>query len=214
MNYSKTIMRCLMGIVLAIASTYGHAVPILYFDGSSDYDATSGLLTINAGLTGTDGIAPPPTLAGSSLSIQASFVSASSVDSITTGWFDSAPGSPDLSIIDGGATTLLEGEILDLLIKGPNGLDFGVLAANFTPTAGSLLGDFTDPSGIFALELNLTSVFSPAMFESDFSGQTDGRVTTGAAIPPSEIPEPGIFALLALSLGLVVMGRKYAVNKS
>ena len=212
-THSKYLSR-LLGAFLLLASAQGQAIPTLFFDGTTNYNAGTGLLSINAVLSGSIDIAPPPGLAGSSLTIAASFNSTSTSAFVTTGFFKTAPGAPDLSIVDGGATTLLEGEILDLILRGADGLDFGILAGNFTPTAGSLLGDFTNPSGIFALELNLTSVFSSTMFNGDFSGQSDGRVTPGEALPPSAIPEPDTLLLLALSLFGLAASQKWIARKN
>ena len=198
-----------LGALLLVANFQVYAVPTLYFDGDTNYDAITGLLTINAVLTGSVDIAPPPGLDGSSMTLSTSFGSVSSAGGTTTGFFGSAPGAPDLSIIDGNAVTLLEGEIMDLILRGEDGRDSGILAANFSPTAGSLLGDFADPSGIFALELNLTSVFGPGIFDEDFSGQADGRVTPGEAFPPSLIPEPDLLVLLAMSLLGLLAGQMY-----
>lgn len=205
---SKYTMRFL-GMLFLVANFQVHAVPTLYFDGDTNYDAISGLLTIDAVLTGSVDVAPPPSLDGSSLTLSTSFGSVSSAGGITTGFFGSAPGAPDLRIADGNSNILLEGEIMDLLLRGADGADLGILAANFTPTAGSLLGDFSDPSGIFALELNLTSVFGAGMFDEDFSGQADGRITPGEAFPPSLIPEPDLLVLLAMSLLGLLAGQMY-----
>ena len=207
---SRYLLR-LLGAFLLVASTHGHAIPILYFDGSTNYGAGSGALSIDAVLTDSVDIAPRPDLTSSTLSIQASFVSSNTSAIVTTGLFGTAPGAPDLSVVDGGPTTLLEGEILDLIITGANGLDFGILSGNFTPTAGSLLADFTNPSGVFALELNLTTPFGAGMFDSNFTGQSDGRVSAEAALPPEAIPipEPGTLALLTMSLFGLVASQKY-----
>lgn len=197
---------CLLGVVLLLASTQGHAIPTLFFDGTTDYDAASGLLNINSVLTGSVDIAPPPDLTGSSLSLQASFVSSNTTTVATTGIFGTAPGTPDLSIVDGGAITLLEGEILDLVMSGDNGLVFGELTGNFSPQAGSLLADFSDPSGIFALVLNIDTTFSADMFDSDFSGEADGQIRYG------QVPIPtAVWLFISGLLGLAGLARRKKV---
>ena len=198
-----------LGVLFLVTGSQAYAIPTLFFDGETNYDAGTGMLTIDAVLMGSIDIAPPPVLSGSSMTLSALFSSENSSDGITSGFFGTALAVPDLSIVDGGAITLLEGDILDLLLTGADGLDFGILAGNFSPTAGSLFSDFTDPSGIFALELNLTTVFGAGMFDENFSGQSDGRVSVGEAVPPdlfppSGIPEPDTLVLLVLSrFGLV-----------
>jgi hypothetical protein len=61
---------------------------------------------------------------------------------------------------------------------------------------------------MFAIELNLSTIFANDMFESDFNGDINGNLKSAA------VPEPQTLAILAT--GLVIFGfvrRKHFKNK-
>jgi hypothetical protein len=68
----------------------------------------------------------------------------------------------------------------------------------FAPTGGSLLQYFSNPSDLFALTLNLSTLFGSTMFNYDFTGISNGNVTSR-----STVSEPGMVSLLIVGIGLL-----------
>lgn len=197
-------------VVLAVllgTSQAVQAVPTYYFDGQLVFDAGTGALDITAVITDSADLSVTPVYTGSSVEFHATFSSASDSGGVTTGDFTGAGGT-DFSFVGGDATVLLDGSIISLSILGADGNDFGVLTGEVTPTGGSTLSDFSDPSSVFSLVLNLDTVFSATMFESSFTGHVDGRLE---AVPttPSELPVPAAIWLFGSGLlGLVGVARR------
>ena len=193
-------IKCIKGVFFALGmvlfSANVAAYPMLTFDGKLNYVAATGLLEINGALTGSSADVSAPL--GSSFSVQGIF-SGFGVDTngfLTVGEFSGVAGN-DLEIAGG---SLLAGELSGLEMRGINGFASGVLNALFTPTAGSVQNLFSDPSDLFALTLNLTSVFDTAMFNSDFSGLVDGSLHSRALT----VPEPGVVMLYFVGLFLLL----------
>jgi len=197
----------LAGVVLLGTSQVALAVPTYYFDGQITYDSGSGALDITGALTGYDDLSVVPVTVGSSVVFHATFDSSSYSNPITEGTF-LGTGGTDFSITDGSPALMLEGGINSLVITGADGSDLGVLQGEVSPDAGATLGDFSDPSSVFSLLLNLDTVFSSTMFASDFSGQVDGSLRP---IPnnPQEVPLPAAIWLFGSGLlGLFGVARR------
>jgi hypothetical protein len=202
----KQKLNAILGIVLLGAALEASAVPTLTFDGTVNFDASSGVLSVDSILTSSSDIFPVPTTGlGSSLQFSATLDpgSISSFTDIfgnvsTVSDFGGVLGD-DLTVMDASSNTLLIGEFIDLTMFGRNGQGNGVLTGNVSATGGSLQSDF-GTSHILAVEFILTPSFSfgPDMFRSDFGGEIDGDLTSTA------VPEPGIVAMLAM--GLVLIG--------
>ncbi len=211
------------GILLALplcAAAPALAVPTLYFDGGLSFNSTSNILSVNTTLTGAVDVVPAPTLAGSSLifSAQLNPGSVSSSGGVTGAGFDSAPGSPDFSVTGGLGGVLLQGEFVSLFMRGTEPLYLpgitdpltsgtsGILSGVVQLTGGSLTGQFAGLPDVFALELNLTTAFGPAMFASDFDGLIDGKMTAA--------PEPPVWLLMWAGLLALVAVRRPAPIRS
>lgn len=187
----KKIMRQVLvcAVFLGLSST-AHAVATLSFGGTVDY--TSGLLSVDGQLTGTQSIIPTPDLTSSFVGLSTTFVSETTVSGVTIGTF----GGGTILVSDSSGT-LLTGDFSSAQMGGLDGSNQGSLTLVFSPTGGSLFSYFSNPSDLFALTLNLTSNFGAGMFGSDFSGVGNGNITSRT------IPEPGVLSLLVVGLGLL-----------
>lgn len=208
-------------IALCLA-TPARAVPTLVFDGTLDYTSTTGKLRITAELTGYSDLSVTPVLAGSLLSLEALFDSvqvtnlAPGIDQIS-GNFVTANSNPDISITGGDNADLLTANLNSLTLFGLNITNSGTLNGEITPLAGGLLfDDFTDPSQVIALVLNLDINFNATMFNTDFAGAVTANGTDTGIIAIS-VPEPGSLALtlpglLLLGFAAVKNGRQPSFN--
>jgi hypothetical protein len=96
-----------------------------------------------------------------------------------------------------GSDYLLTGDFSSAQMGGINGLDQGVLTLVFSPTSGTLLNYFSDPSDLFALTLDLSTTFGENMFSASFFGVGNGNITS------RDVYEPGVLSLLLMGIGLV-----------
>jgi hypothetical protein len=103
----------------------------------------------------------------------------------------------DLMVLDGDANNLLTGDFSYLEMKGGNGFSSGLVSGLLNANGGSLASEF-GLGNLIALEFNLSTAFSSAMFEQDFSGRIDGRIEGETAVP-----EPSMPALLAIGILLI-----------
>lgn len=199
-----------IGLVLAFAASAAQAIPTLFFDGAIDYDSTSTELMVEASLTESVDITPAPTLLGSTMVFSAFFDSVESLsgscffcsDSTKGYFFGSTDASiNDLEIIDGDGTTLLTAKFDSLSLEGIDGGDTGEIIGILSATGGSLISMF-DGSDLFALQLNLSTVFSDTMYDSDFAGRVDGNIKARS------VPEPSSLALLGLGILITGFARK------
>ena len=203
------------GLILLLASSAVQAIPTLFFDGDDatgagvDYSAASGQLSVSAALTASEDISPAPTLAGSTMVFNAYYYN---VENLTGGCFFCAPSTKgnflgdadsminDLEIIDGAGTVLLTAKFDSLSLEGFNGEDRGEISGLLNATGGSLMSTF-DGGNLFAMQLNLNTIFSSSMYSSDFSGDIDGYIE-------ANVSEPAPLALLLLGLVLTGFARR------
>ncbi|VAX11162.1 hypothetical protein MNBD_GAMMA25-1640 [hydrothermal vent metagenome] len=205
MSMRNLIKKSLAILGVALFAGSVSAYPMLSFDGGMFFDSTSDQFGIQGGLTGAYETSSAPVLAGSSFQLNALLSSATSTADFTVGEFTGIAGISDISIYGGDSTLLLEGELSGLQMGGANGSDMGILVGMFNATGGSLLGDFATTSDLFALELNLTTVFGLGMFEQSFSGLIDGNLTSQGSV---SVPEPGMLVLFVLGLGLMMIATR------
>ncbi|MGB5474151.1 MAG: PEP-CTERM sorting domain-containing protein [Gammaproteobacteria bacterium] len=178
-------------MLLGLAST-ANAIPTLTFGGHVSYTASTGLLSLDGQLLGSQSIIKMPDCASSWLSLSTTLISPSSANGVTVGAF--GPGSINIGDSSG---SLLTGGFSLAQMGGLDGSDQGALSLLLTPTGGSLLSYFSDPSDLFAMTLNLSTPFGADIFSGDFTGDVNGNVTSRASVP-----EPGIISLLIVGLGL------------
>lgn len=203
----------IIGLALILAASAAQAIPTLYFDGTINYVAGTnpgtGDLSVDAVLTQTTDIAPVPATIDSTMVFSAFL---DSIESLSGGCFfcaDSTKGNfigsadaltNDLKIVDGdGTTTLLTAKFDSLSLEGADGGTRGVIIGLLSATGGSLMSTFAG-SDLFALQLNLDTVFSDTMYNSDFTGRVDGNI--------SSVPEPTTLALLGLGILIASFTRK------
>jgi len=191
MEFSR-IGRMLIGIVLLGMATAANAVPTLTFGGSIDYTASSGLLTLNGTLFSSSSIFPTPDFSTSTIMLSTTLTSTYNGSGVTIGTF----GAGTISISDSSGS-LLTGSFSLAQMGGLDGGNQGALSLIFTPTGGSMLSYFSNPSDLFALTLNLSTLFGSNMFLFDFTGTGNGNITSRS------VSEPGMVSLLIVGLGLL-----------
>lgn len=203
-NFTKII-----GFIIALAATSAQAVPTLYFDGTIDYTTGSSELSVSAALTETTDITPAPVLDGSTMVFSALFDYLESISggcmfcgTSIKGHFNGNADSAvdDLEIVGGDGTVLLTAKFDSLTLEGVVDGDRGQITGLLDATGGSLMSMF-DGSDLFALQLNLNTVFTTAMYDTDFNGNVDGNIRANVA-------EPSVVALLGFGLLLTGFARK------
>lgn len=198
------------GVKKAEAITLG--LPDFSFDtaalagGGMSYNATTGILNVNAGLQTVKNVNGSVTPLTGTVNYSMKLLSVSSNAYTTTANFGTAygPRFNDLTIIDGSGTLLLSGIFSSAQISGMNGLNVGAGSAIFNLTGGTYQTLFqqqcqgaTPCGGMVNLTYNLSGVtFGSGLFASNFSGQTKGDI--------APVPEPA--TLLLLGSGLISAG--------
>ncbi len=204
----KGIFAILMTLMLGV-STSVFAYPLLTFNAvtgtGSDgliYDGATGQLSILGTLTGAYDIATPINFDGSSIVLTAYFDTA--VDDISSGYTFAGFTGGNLSIIDGdaAATTLLDGSLANLLMYGATGDNQATMIGDFAIATGTLSSEFQSIADLFALELNLSTLFNADIFQNEFGfiGDVYGTVSSDAV----SVPEPSVLFLFAA--GLLMLG--------
>lgn len=210
-TFSKTIMS-LFAIGLLFVSSSCLAIPTLNFGGNIMYDQMYSPADLNISavlLPGFTDLSYSPDLATSSVILSADFMSASSDGTYTTGIFGTTPMNDLLISDNGGTNTLLTGNVGTLLLTGREGTNLGILAGTINITGGLLAGDFGGVGSLFSININLDILFAPDMFNSEFSGITNGSITQ------AQVPEPTPLALLSIGLfGMTLARRKYKRGRS
>lgn len=199
------IKHLIFAVLLAISGT-AQALPTLYFDGQFHFDASTGLMTIDAVVEGGVDLSHAIQPQGSTFSLVARLGGVGSNGPFVEALFGGVDGS-DLTVLNGGDAGLLLGaDVNSLLMSGFQGDDIGFLDGMLVAQSGLLLSDFFNDVTLFALQLELTAPFSMDMFLTSFSGMVDGQIVG----KPGEIavPEPGSLALFVIGLAGLIWARK------
>jgi hypothetical protein len=210
MNTFSRIIKTILTVGLLAASSASFAIPTLNFGATLNYDTTGFLpadLNITGSLTGFQDItlAPQPDLATSSFSLFADLLSVASDTYTTTGTFGTAGVGNDLLIMDSSSTrTLLTGTVQSMLFSGPNGFNLGNMTGSILLTGGLLDTQFGGAGALVAFNFNLSTVFGSTMFDTSFSGVSNGSIEG----TPTPVPEPMPLALLSLGLIGITLTRK------
>ncbi|MGD2064340.1 MAG: hypothetical protein PVF51_12255 [Nitrospirota bacterium] len=217
MNQTGTIARnpqrrlLILGVLLLLATAVpARAVSTLFLDGALGFTAATDRIQIDGALTGAAGVVPAPVVAGSHFHLAAVFGGVSADNGITTATFGTAPGAPDVSVIGGGDTLLLAGELQSLSAVGVNGVDSAILTGQLALTDGSLMAMFANTGGVMDLQLDLSAPYRPGIFNRDFAGHVNGRLesVSGPAPDPEPFPEvtaavPEASTALLMTVGLL-----------
>ena len=206
---------------LLTAMAGASSLPDYFFNGPIAYDSSTGTLSIATGAGGAEifsstGLPAPfaviPTtqpnsnIPGSEVLLSMSLVPGSVNDngSVTSASFSTPTGYQAALYLGNGsggtaATPVLTGTLSGLQIGGLDGNNFGELTGYLHPTGGLAYSYFSDPSDVIALDFNLSTTFSGAMFNSNFTGQINGQVESTTA---PAVPLPSTLGLLASGLAL------------
>ena len=178
-----------------------NAVPTLFFDGGFQFDADTGLLSIDAVVDGSVDLSAAGGASGSSLHLVTQLGSVLSTGPFIDAGFGTA-GGDDFTLASDSAVLLLGASVNHLTMSGVDGFSYGVLDGQLDATSGLLLADFFTDASLFALQLELSLPFGMDMFLSDFAGRVDGQIT---GVPGTvSVPEPASVVLVVIgALGLV-----------
>ena len=213
----------LLGLALA-PEARASVVPDYYFNGPTDYDATTGTLSVATGPGGAEILASTglpadlsataATAAGSEVLLSLNLVAGSVVDNgySTTASFSTSAGYVAALYLGNGsggtsATPVLTGTLSNMQISGVDGSNSGVLTGYLHPTGGSAYAYFSNPSDVVALDFDLSTNFSSTMYSSSFGGQINGQVESA---PP--VPIPGALPLFLSGVGLLGMIARRRLN--
>lgn len=187
----KTLLKGI-GLVLALIAGSAQAIPTLYFNGTISFNFSTNILGVNSDLTATDDISPIPNWSGGKLTLSATYLNTTTpFPYLTVNHF----GNGNMTVTDGSANTLLQGNFSELLVNNIIGQDGGVLKGTFNAISGSLASEFK-PGNLFSLGFNM----NPSNDQNVVSGNINGHMS-GQDV---SVPEPGILALLVL--GVVLIG--------
>jgi hypothetical protein len=182
------------------------AVSTLFLDGTMAFTDATDQVQMDGVLTGAAGVVPAPMVADSQFHLAAAFLNVASNGGITTATFGTAPGAPDVEVIDGNDIVLLAGELQSLSAVGVNGVDRALITGQLAPTGGSLMAVFANPAGLMELQLDLSAPYRSGIFNRDFTGHVSGRLDSPESIAEpapavaAVVPEPTTWALMAVGL--------------
>ena len=200
----RAILNTIAGVLLAAASSSTLAAPTFFFDGNFNYDSSTGLMTIDAVIDGSNDVIGPDAT-GSTFDLVTKLYSTELSGSFVKATFDTDLNPfLDFNVVDSG-DTLLEGNVNNFNMQGLEGSDFGFLSGFLDSESGVLANNFFTETSLFALELNLTTGFALSMFDQNFSGQIDGQLV---GVPGTPVQEPGTLFLLGWGAVGLVFARK------
>lgn len=203
------LTRTLLLLALLLPLGRAEAMPALFFDGAIRYTQATGAVVVEGDIALTQELPLPTLLPGSRFLLNARFASLTP-GPVLIAALDPAPDRPGVLVADIDGTTLLTGDLTAAELAGPAGWDFGRLMGEITPTGGTVAAEFTAPSPLFALSLNLTTPFSAQMFDADFSGRVNGRIITLATTSQAvnAVPEPTTALLFSAGLFLLFVATR------
>ncbi len=200
-----------IAFALAMVTSTAQAIPTLFFDGSINYNSTSSELAVSGTLTESIDVTPALVLLDSTLVFSAFFDNLESISGGCLFCLNSTKGNfignadaliNDLEIIDGEGNILLTAKFDSLSLEGIDGGDRGEVIGLLNATGGLLMDTFGE-SDLFALQLNLDTIFSSTMYDLDFAGRVDGNIEAHS------VPEPTSLALLGLGFLIAGFTRKF-----
>jgi hypothetical protein len=221
----RTIVVGVLGVAVlelyAPSALRAATVADYYFNGPIAYTVTGQTLSVDTGSQGAEIISstglpapfavvptgqPGSNIAGSEILLSMNLVPGSVNDNgyATTASF-STPSGYQASLFlgnDSGGTAaapVLTGTLSNMQISGFDGGTSGVLTGYLHPTGGLAYADFSDPSDVIALDFNLSTEFSSAMYTASFSGQINGQVESA----PPAVPIPAAMPLFLSGLALI-----------
>ena len=217
---ARTLGVCLLALG-AGSATRAATVADYFFNGPIAYSVTGQTLSVDTGSQGAELISstglpapfavvptgqPGSNIAGSEILLSMSLVPGSVVDNgfATSASFSTAVGYQAALYLGNGsggaaATPVLTGTLSNLQVSGFDGGTSGVLTGYLHPTGGLAYSYFSDPSDVIALDFNLSTDFSAAMYSASFNGQINGQVESA----PDPVPIPAAMPLFLSGLALV-----------
>ena len=192
-----------------------------FFNGPIDYSVVGQTLSVETGSQGarlisSTGLPTPfavvPTgqpgsnIAGSEILLSMNLVAGSVNDNgfATSASFSTPAGYQAALYLGNGSggtagAPVLTGTLSNMQVSGFDGGNTGVLTGYLHPTGGLAYSYFSDPSDVIALDFNLSTNFSSAMYGASFTGQINGQVESA----PAPVPLPAALPLLLSGIGLL-----------
>lgn len=221
----RTIVLGVLGVCVsglcATSTLRAATVADYYFNGPIAYFVTGQTLSVDTGSHGAEIISstglpapyavvptgqPGSNIAGSEIFLSMSLVPGSVNDNgfATSASFTTANGYQAALYLGNGsggtsAAAVLTGTLSNMQVSGFDGGNSGVLTGYLHPTGGLAYSYFSDPSDVIALDFNLSTNFSAAMYGSSFSGQINGQVESA----PPAVPIPAAMPLFWSGLALL-----------
>ena len=186
--------KCLNLLVLCfILSPLCQAMPMIGFSADLDYTASDHVLRAQGIANSVQDL---PTsfdvFVGSDIQFSSMLSSILNFGPLSIGSFSD---SGDLSIVGSGGEILLTADLSEVSLAGLVNTNTGVFEADLMVTGGSFGQHFMGPNDLFSLVFNLTTNFSPDIYDTDFSGVMNGQIEFNGFV----VSEPNV-------LGLAVLG--------